>query len=117
MNDNTLVDEWIADCRVETQDVSPASEEMYDAVRDDPERAWRLILAILRQDKSDLVVSCLAAGPLEDLLGYHGQAFIDRVERLAQTDSDFNTLLGGVWRNSISEDIWQRVTTVRRQTW
>jgi len=62
-------------------------------VREEPELAWRLILAILRLDA-------------------YGEAFIDAVEREARSDPAFVRLLGGVWQNSMSASIWARVQRV-----
>ena len=117
MKDEELVRGWIEHFRSGSEELSPAYIEMEDAVQDDPERAWQLILAILRQDQSDSVISCLAGGPLEDLLVYHGAELIDRVEKLAQIDQDFSRLFGGVWRNDIPDEVWRRVASVRRETW
>src|SRR4051812_26659984 len=79
------------------------------APRDEPEAAWLAIVELSRQALSDDQISLLAAGPLEDLLAYHGEAFIDRVEKEARVHRGFRHLLGGVWRNSISEPVWVRV--------
>jgi hypothetical protein len=62
-------------------------------------------------------MALLAAGPLEDLLAHHGELWIDRVEAQAQADPKFNYLLGGVWQNQMTEDVWQRVQAVRRDVW
>ncbi len=117
MTDEELIRDWIQNFRSASEQLSPAYVEMEDAVQDDPERAWQLILAVLKQDQSDNVIACLAAGPLEDLLVYHGASFIERVEELAHVDQDFNRLLGGVWGNNIQEEVWSRVTSVRKETW
>ncbi|HVI53559.1 MAG TPA: hypothetical protein VM621_00735 [Luteibacter sp.] len=75
----------------------------------DLERYWKIINEIRRLDDSDSVLSNLAAGPLEDLLVTSGSAFIDRCEALAKTDDRFKAMLGMVWKNSIPDDIWERV--------
>jgi len=117
MNDDELIQGWIQHFRSESEALSPAYVEMDDAVRDDPERAWRLILAILKQDKSDNVIACLAGGPLENLFVHHGALFIERVEQLAQQDHEFNRLLGGVWKNDISDHVWNRLRSARNEEW
>lgn len=117
MTNEELIREWIQGFKSESKQASPAYIELSDAVENDPERAWQIILAILKRDQSDNVMSCLAGGPLEDLLVYHGKDFIDRVEELARIDQDFNWILGGVWKNDISDEVWNRVTSVRKETW
>jgi len=47
----------------------------------------------------------------------HGPQFIERVEHEAERHSRFNHLLGGVWQNEMSPEIWQRVQTVRKEIW
>jgi hypothetical protein len=58
-------------------------------------------------------LAILSAGPLEDLLVYHGDTVIDRVEAAAKANPTFAFLLGGVWRNAISQEVWDRICAVR----
>jgi hypothetical protein len=90
---------------------------MFDMVHDSPEVAWSAILRILERDLTTEQISLLAAGPLESLLAMHGSQFIDRVEREAKQNQRFNHLLGGVWQNNMSQEIWQRVQAARREKW
>lgn len=87
-------------------------------VEDAPERAWDAINQVLEiTDRVD-VLGLLAAGPLEDLLSYHGDAFIERVEALARSNPRFAFLLGGVWRFRMSDENWSRVGQVaNRDAW
>ena len=60
----------------------------------------------------------LSAGPLEDLLVYHGHEVIDRVESEARSNPKFASLLGGVWKNAMADDIWRRIQGVwDRRDW
>ena len=81
------------------------------------EFVWRFITAAYKRNLSDKVFGALAAGPLEDLLAEQGPEFIDGVEELARTDPRFNSLLGGVWRSSMTEEVWQRVQAARLNVW
>ena len=65
----------------------------------------------------NLTFAILAAGALEDLLADHGPDYIDRVEDTARKDPKFNRLLGGVWKNSITDDVWHRVQAIRNEVW
>ena len=78
-----------------------------------PAECLRLILRILERDPSDFIAGNLAAGPLEDLLCRHGPEVIDSVESEATSVPRFRDLLGGVWRNVIREDIWDRLQALR----
>lgn len=103
---------------VARESLRSAADQEYRLVREEPETAWRLILAIHRQDKSSAIQEVLSAGPLEDLLAKHGEAFIEEVEREAKADPTFARLLGGVWRNAMSASVWSRVQAVwNRSGW
>lgn len=83
-----------------------------------PEILWAMILAIHSRDQSIHIQQVLSAGPLENLLALHGEGFIDLVESEAQRDPSFAKLLGGVWKNRMSDEVWQRVQAVRdRRGW
>lgn len=115
LDDEGVAREWIACTTMERHDRAHrdrdcATDQMYKWVRRDPERAWRIIHAIRAQDGSDDVLANLAAGPLEDLMVYHGPAFIARVEALSRQDAQFRKLLGAVWRNDMTDDVWRRLS-------
>ena len=120
---NRVVDAWIAGH--EAEDVTPecqrnwwAVSQVMDWVLDrEAELLWAFILIAYKRNISDRVVSVLAAGPLEDLLAKHGPIYIERVEQLARQDETFNSLLGGVWQNTMSNEVWERVQAVRRAVW
>ena len=81
-----------------------------------PETAWELILDVLNRDQSEHIVGMLAAGPLEDLIEYHGPQFIERIETTARKDPAFRHALGGVWESN-SPEIWARVESARVKSW
>ena len=118
-----LVKTWIEHYhKWRSQDKMPeetlwASVKLDKIVDYDPELAWELILQILATVRSDKIYPVLAAGPLENLLVYHGEKYIERVEKQARQDPAFNMLLGGVWRNSIAKDVWRRVEKARKTVW
>lgn len=89
-----------------------AADRMRDLVSGDPETAWQVIDVIWRLDQSDRALANLAAGPVEDLLAHHGEAFIDRITLLARREPVFRKLLGGVWRNNIAEPVWQKLKSI-----
>lgn len=89
-----------------------AFSELSDLAREDPEKCWLCILHAVGDVRCQPHLGVLAAGPLEDLLGYHGSAFIDRVEIEARGNQVFAHTLGGVWEAQIAEDIWTRVQQV-----
>lgn len=117
-----------ADC----QEMNPADQEavtravgswfggehsMFDYCTEVPEVAWAAILEILKRDLTDDQRALLAGGPLETLLAWHGAAFIEREEQEARRNAAFKALLGGVWRQDMPQEIWDRVLKVRGPEW
>jgi hypothetical protein len=117
----------IADAWIKLHHLPEESEErernfwafmrLRELIRDDPEAAWSVIGKMLERDTSDAILSNVGAGPLEDLLVAHGARFIDRIEKRADGDATFKKVLGTVWKNAMSEDVWQRVKAVAAPSW
>jgi hypothetical protein len=93
----------------DTKSLDLLLEEQYEDL-------WNLIMAIHFLDQSDKIMGILSAGPVEDLLGQSGERFIGRMEEKAKSDPRFTRVLGGVWRNDMSEDVWARVQAVWDRT-
>ncbi len=89
-----------------------AWDEVFDLKYENPSLLWKLILEIHASDPEPSVVEVLSAGPLEDLLSMHGSDFIELVENKARKDPSFAFLLGGVWKGSMQDDVWERVQEV-----
>jgi hypothetical protein len=103
---------WDKDLVLTKRDTSATewgSDKMMDLALENPEELWDIILEILKRDPPTEVIEVLAAGPLEDYIAKLGEKVIDRVEAQAAADPKFKNLLGGVWRNSMSDDVWRRV--------
>lgn len=83
------------------------------AVHREPEEAWKIILGILKADSSDIILQNLSAGPLEDLLVFHGKDFIERIKQEVTSNKMFAKLIGGVWKNVMEEDIWNQVQSLQ----
>jgi hypothetical protein len=79
----------------------------------DPEAAWQAVLRIMQHNLSEEQISLLAAGPVEDLLTWHAAQFIDRIEAEAQRSPTFAHVLGGVWRQDMPQQIWDRIESAR----
>jgi hypothetical protein len=111
----TLITSWIKHFENEDKKsrkddgLSWTFEKLYDICRENPEVALKVITAILSSTQHEPVLSCLAAGPLEDILAWHGDKVIGEVETLARRDPRFRSLLQGVWRRGMSDELWGRV--------
>jgi Family of unknown function (DUF6869) len=77
-----------------------------------PDQQWQFILAAIAH-ASDDELGHIAAGPVEHLLGKHGDRYIDEVERRAESDPKFARMLSGVWKYMMSDEVWARVETLK----
>lgn len=109
-----LADNWIAYWHGDSAKRIELSEatDLYDFTYEEPEKLWLLILEIHHRDQSVTIQEVLSARPVEDLLAKHGDTFIERVEAEARQDPQFARLLGGVWKNTMSDAIWNRLQSV-----
>jgi hypothetical protein len=82
-----------------------------------PEQCLAVINKIILIDASDVVLSNLAAGPVEDLLVKHGEQVISSVIQLAKKSTDWEKMLGAVWKNDISDHVWQQLKSVANSSW
>jgi len=81
-----------------------------------PEVAWSIVLALVQRARSDDDLLWVGAGPLETLLTHHGASVVARLEGEVRSNGPLRKALSGVWRSSISDDVWRRVTTVLRSS-
>jgi hypothetical protein len=94
-----------------------AHEALNELIDSDPEQAWLIIQEIAKHDFDDESKAMFAAGPLEEILAKNGPRIIDRIEAKAKTDPKFNDLLGGLWKNTMSDEVWARVEAARKRSW
>jgi hypothetical protein len=74
-----------------------------------PHKAWRVILLIWSIDQSIKTMQSLSAGEIENLLTRNGIEIIALVEAEARRDPSFAKLLGGVWKNRMTDEVWSRL--------
>ena len=115
-----LVSSWLLlqrtpEAGLPREDLTWVVEKVWDLCDDAPNEAFEFILAVLYQDASSTTMAILSAGPLEALLRRHGPRIINRVERRARRDANFTRLLGHVWKDTLSSQIWTRVQSVRER--
>jgi hypothetical protein len=112
MDIKTLSEEWIK--AEEQDDSSEQNHWSIDYVIELPldgkfEELWSFVQYTYKKDISKFVIENLAAGPLEDLLTYAGESYIEEIEQLASNDPKFRSVLGGVWKNNMTDQVWERV--------
>lgn len=92
-------------------------EQMWDLCIEEPGKAWNAIQEIIALDQSDNILAMLGAGPFEDLMVHHGALLIDRVESCAKVSPPFRRMLGVVWKNEISDHVWDRLRAIAPPSW
>jgi len=105
---------WIAELRAgptDTEDaVAQSVVRMNFTAR--PEHQWQFILAAISH-ASDEELGPIAAGPVEHLLGKHGEKYIEKVEQRAEADPKFARMLAGVWKYMMTDEVWARVQALK----
>lgn len=104
----------------ETEDVEEftwAWELMEQLTCDAPLVALASVATALNHPLTRFQASCIAAGPLEDLIEKHGQTVIEQIETLARDSARFRFLLSGVWPQGedTEGEVWQRVLRARSE--
>jgi hypothetical protein len=109
VNDNELIAAWIRHEQKEhTAKDDPdlgAVEQLDEIIEADPQRAYTLVDRIAQQSDDKNVLASLGAGPIEDLLCQHGEAFIDRILERARSDPRWRFAFGCVWSGRIASEI------------
>lgn len=81
-------------------------ELLWDLCRKEPDHAWKAICEIYRSRPEEIVLANLAAGPVEDLLVYHGDVALPWIARYCSDEPGFVSVLEMVWRNDMTESAW-----------
>ena len=110
VNQADIVSSWIKNCLEggSNDERFWAWEVVDDAVRNDPEQGWLLIIELVKSSPNDKVLANIAAGPLENLMNKNANEFIERIETFGRESQEFRKCLTGVW-NISPWDIYQRV--------
>ena len=72
------------------------------AVRIPTPRTFELLLALVGSSKDEEALAYVGAGPIEDLINWHGAAFLDQIEEAARRNQAFRRALAGV---RVSRDV------------
>ena len=94
-----------------------ASHKLDDLVNNEPYTALGVIRGIAEQNKSQEVAAILAAGPFENLLASHGSLIVDSVVKACKESESLRYLLGGIWRSSISDSVWEKLQNIPHEKW
>jgi hypothetical protein len=86
-----------------------------DMVKKEPKVVWPIILNLVAYSETDEMLCNLGAGPIEDLLNYHADDFIDRIDEQARHDQKFCLALSCVWPNKkLTQEVLDRVLRFKK---
>jgi hypothetical protein len=78
-----------------------------------PDQQWKFIIAAVHHAETEREISYIAAGPVEHILGWHGEEVIGWIEDQAKVDVKFSRMMTGVWKYRMSDEIWARVQAIQ----
>ena len=74
---------------------------------------WAFLEAAVAAAESEDEICAIAAGPFEHLLGHHGDAYIDEVERRCLEQPKWQRVAESSWRYMMSDEVWARVQAIQ----
>jgi hypothetical protein len=92
-----------------TRELINIGREVGRMVREAPFECLGIVVDIIDKDDSDLILSNVAAGPLENLIAMSGGLVIGEIENVSRVNEGLKKALGMVWQGDIPDDIWTRV--------
>jgi hypothetical protein len=92
-----LISEWLRYAELGNEDGFWAYDALADLIDEDPVLAWEMILELVHRATPGRVFDLVAAGPLEDLVAWHGLEIIDLIEPRAGDDEPLRRALSGIW--------------------
>jgi hypothetical protein len=85
-----------------------AFEALNNQIRESPAEAWETLLALVASADPEMLES-IGAGPLEDFVGAHGDAYIEQIEREAGANPAFRAALQCVWLKPRENGVVERL--------
>jgi hypothetical protein len=79
-----------------------------------PDQALATMFGIMQITDDQGTLNNLAAGPLEDFLGVHGEAYIDTLHTIALAHRRLREVLDGVWQGAMPKHVWHRIETLKQ---
>jgi hypothetical protein len=90
-------------------------ERLYGLFQANPDQALAIICAAMQLTDDKGVLGGLAAGPLENFLGVHGQAYLDIIHTLALEHQRLREVLDCVWQGAMSKHVWHRIEALKQK--
>ena len=89
-------------------------ERLAGLIHSVPDQALATMFGIMQMTDDQRVLGSLAAGPLEDFLGVHGEAYVDTIHTLALEYRRLREVLDGVWQGAMPKQVWHRIEILKQ---
>jgi hypothetical protein len=89
-------------------------ERLAGLIHSAPDQALATMFGVMQMTDDQSVLGGLAAGPLEDFLGVHGEAYVDTIHALALEHRHLREVLDGVWQGAMSKHVWHRIEILKQ---
>lgn len=93
---------------------SSDSKAVYALMGRDPDKLLAVILGAMQLTDDEGLLCNLAAGPLENFLGRHGEAYLPTIHSLALEHRRLREMLDGVWQGSMPKRVWHRIEILKQ---
>src|SRR5213594_609295 len=90
-------------------------ERLYGILHTEPDRALAVIFATMQLTDDERLHGTIAAGPLEDFLGVHGEAYLDIFHALAMRHRRLREVLDGVWQGAMPKRVWHPIEILKQR--
>jgi len=92
--------------------MSESDSFLFFCAHKNPLLCWEIITRVFHATTNRNALCYLACGPLEDLLASNGDKIITQIEKLAQQNIAFRRVLSGVYKNAMTDEVWNRVCKI-----
>ena len=92
-------------------------KRLYSTLKSSPDQMLATIFAIMQMTDDETVLANLAAGPLEDFLGRHGEMCLEAIEALAKAHKRLREVLNGVWQGAMTKRVWHRIEILKQSAY
>jgi hypothetical protein len=90
-------------------------QRLYAILHAEPDRGLSVIFAAMQLTDDEQILGGLAAGPLEDFLGWHGEAYLATIHTLALEHRRLREVLDGVWQGAMPKRVWHKIEILKQK--
>lgn len=105
-----LAEGWLTKQQGWTED----DVNLYRLLHAEPDGGLSVLFAAMQLTDDEQLLNLLAAGPVEDFLGRHGEVYLDRIHSLALEHRRLREVLDGFWQGAMPKRVWHRIEILKQ---